>query len=271
MYSKNDYRYYLEHRMAEENYLAHYGVKGMKWHKHIKGEIDNIKYDLQQRQIGEVAKGNTVYDPQKNVIINRNNKARKLKHPNESSMTTNYRDWQSGDYKIKKRTSRSNLFKAINKVTKNGDTSSKEQVAERNRAAKKQTYKRMDDGYKENRESHVTTTKYDERGDQIRRTEYGSQANKTARKNSSNTKKKAKNPLAPKNQKVEITELKNTKTGEKYKSSKKPSKKIKNPLAPKNQKVEIITNKKKKRSKREAKWNKKMQNYGREILSEQKR
>lgn len=31
MYSKNDYRYYLEHRMAEENYLAHYGVKGMKW------------------------------------------------------------------------------------------------------------------------------------------------------------------------------------------------------------------------------------------------
>lgn len=34
MYSKNDYRYYLEHRMAEENYLAHYGVKGMKWKVH---------------------------------------------------------------------------------------------------------------------------------------------------------------------------------------------------------------------------------------------
>lgn len=33
MYSKNDYRYYLEHRMREENYLAHYGVKGMKWNK----------------------------------------------------------------------------------------------------------------------------------------------------------------------------------------------------------------------------------------------
>ena len=33
MYSKNDYRYYLEHRMAEENFLAHYGVKGMKWGK----------------------------------------------------------------------------------------------------------------------------------------------------------------------------------------------------------------------------------------------
>lgn len=32
MYSKNDYRYYLEHRLIEsDSYLAHYGVKGMKW------------------------------------------------------------------------------------------------------------------------------------------------------------------------------------------------------------------------------------------------
>lgn len=37
MYSKNDYRYYLEHRLAEsDDYLAHYGVKGMKWKKHLK-------------------------------------------------------------------------------------------------------------------------------------------------------------------------------------------------------------------------------------------
>lgn len=35
MYSRNDYRYYLEHRLAEsDDYLAHYGVKGMKWKKH---------------------------------------------------------------------------------------------------------------------------------------------------------------------------------------------------------------------------------------------
>ena len=31
MYSKNDYRYYLEHRMSEENHIAHFGIKGMKW------------------------------------------------------------------------------------------------------------------------------------------------------------------------------------------------------------------------------------------------
>lgn len=34
MYSKNDYRDYLEHRLAEsDDFLAHYGVKGMKWRK----------------------------------------------------------------------------------------------------------------------------------------------------------------------------------------------------------------------------------------------
>ena len=41
MYSKNDYRYYLEHRLAEsDDYLAHYGVKGMKWKHHLKKRIN---------------------------------------------------------------------------------------------------------------------------------------------------------------------------------------------------------------------------------------
>ena len=44
MYSKNDYRYYLEHRLEEsDDYLAHYGVKGMKWHKHKSGVKDWLK------------------------------------------------------------------------------------------------------------------------------------------------------------------------------------------------------------------------------------
>ena len=34
MHSRNDYRYYLEHQlMMSGDFLAHYGVKGMKWHK----------------------------------------------------------------------------------------------------------------------------------------------------------------------------------------------------------------------------------------------
>lgn len=47
MYSKNDYRYYLEHRMAEENYLAHYGVPGMKW-KHRKNSSGDLDFQFGQ-------------------------------------------------------------------------------------------------------------------------------------------------------------------------------------------------------------------------------
>ena len=43
MYSNNDYRYYLEHRLAEsDDYLAHYGVKGMKWKHHLKKAVNSI-------------------------------------------------------------------------------------------------------------------------------------------------------------------------------------------------------------------------------------
>ena len=32
MYSKNDYRYYLENQLAHsDDFLAHYGVQGMHW------------------------------------------------------------------------------------------------------------------------------------------------------------------------------------------------------------------------------------------------
>lgn len=43
MYSKNDYRYYLENQLAHsDDFLAHYGVKGMKWKQHKKGLEDLI-------------------------------------------------------------------------------------------------------------------------------------------------------------------------------------------------------------------------------------
>lgn len=49
MYSKNDYRYYLEDQLYHsDDFLAHYGIKGMKWKQHkspfrtynIKGELN---------------------------------------------------------------------------------------------------------------------------------------------------------------------------------------------------------------------------------------
>lgn len=40
MYSKNDYRYYLENQLVHsDDFLAHYGVKGMKWKQHVKKGI----------------------------------------------------------------------------------------------------------------------------------------------------------------------------------------------------------------------------------------
>lgn len=43
MYSKNDYRYYLESRLSDsDDFLAHYGVKGMKWKHHLKKAANSI-------------------------------------------------------------------------------------------------------------------------------------------------------------------------------------------------------------------------------------
>lgn len=51
MYSKNDYRYYLEARLTHsDNYLAHYGVKGMKWKKHQRSKPIDPDYRLLNRE-----------------------------------------------------------------------------------------------------------------------------------------------------------------------------------------------------------------------------
>lgn len=50
MYSRNDYRYYLENRlMHSDDFLAHYGVKGMKWHK--KKAYDESQYSNSEMTI----------------------------------------------------------------------------------------------------------------------------------------------------------------------------------------------------------------------------
>ena len=202
MYSKNDYRYYLEHRMAEENYLAHYGVKGMKWKVH---KINYNTGDTSGRGF-EISNNSTRQSYGIHYATYNKGKGKALVYTKQNPQEKN-----SGKF-VDKTKGRLNTF---------GDKSYKEVTLDLSKKKKK--------------------------------------------------KLKLKNPLAPKNQKVEVTDLKNEKTGEVYKSSKKKTKKSKNPLAPKNQKVEVITNKKKKRSKREAKWNKQMQNYGKEILSEKNR
>ena len=43
MYSNNDYRYYLENQLYHsDDFLAHYGVKGMKWKQRLAG-VNEVK------------------------------------------------------------------------------------------------------------------------------------------------------------------------------------------------------------------------------------
>ena len=146
MYSKNDYRYYLEHRLEEsDDYLAHYGVKGMKWRKHKAGlqtELSNIKTDLRNRGYGD--KDHTYIDP-----VNGKIKSRKTRKAGESSTEDlGFKDAVRGDYKIKKRTSKSKLFKGLKKVSGNKDYSKVEK-----RAAKERQKKKVDIAmYKVNRD-----------------------------------------------------------------------------------------------------------------------
>lgn len=124
MYSRNDYRYYLEHRLEEsDDYLAHYGVKGMKWKHHKNGlntELNNIKTDLRNRGYGD--KDHTYVDP-----VNGKIKARKTRRSGESKYESlGAKDYVRGDYKVKRRTTNSNLFKGLKKLSGNKDTSKAE-------------------------------------------------------------------------------------------------------------------------------------------------
>ena len=61
MYSKNDYRYYLEHRLAQsDDFLAHYGIKGMKWKKKKGGSdaIEKLKRLHRENQFEVYENGN---------------------------------------------------------------------------------------------------------------------------------------------------------------------------------------------------------------------
>ena len=84
MYSKNDYRYYLEHRLAQsDDFLAHYGVEGMKW-KNRKRKPDlygNSLFDTYYgdvRRPGQVEKALDKYKAKKTAreLVNKTHKYR---------------------------------------------------------------------------------------------------------------------------------------------------------------------------------------------------
>lgn len=51
MYSRNDYRYYLEHRLEKSNdFLAHYGVKGMRKGQHLPQVLAKLRAQANLKQ-----------------------------------------------------------------------------------------------------------------------------------------------------------------------------------------------------------------------------
>ena len=183
MYSKNDYRYYLEHRLEEsDDYLAHYGVKGMKWRKHKTGVKDWLKKQFSL---------NTPIAQNTKVVDNVQSKNKKMQ-----STGRDVNNILVGSIR------RQN--KPLNRV--------KRAISDRRKAGRSKV--------------------------------------------SSEPTVNSNNPIVRSAQKAASRTA--------YEKKKKRS-----GLKPKNQKVTVITDSKRKRSKKEAKWNNEMQSYGKEYLASQ--
>ena len=84
MYSKNDYRYYLENQlMHSDDYLAHYGVKGMKWKQHKVGVKINEPWEngskrsyieFNKQSLGPNAPKGAYYSDKIGIITNKKKK-----------------------------------------------------------------------------------------------------------------------------------------------------------------------------------------------------
>ena len=111
MYSKNDYRYYLETRLIHsDDFLAHYGVKGMKWHKRTGDQL---------KKAGEFLKDTFIDSPEQEWREDRIKKNQKKK--------------EKVDKKLKKRQDKIN--KKIEKLQK--DKKVKQLTSESKKRAKK--------------------------------------------------------------------------------------------------------------------------------------
>lgn len=147
MYSKNDYRYYLEHQLlTSDDYLAHYGIKGMKWKRHKVGfkELD--------------------------TVINRDQEAFYARNSQDSNRAL--RQMREAQKKYDK-----TLLGRVDKKTHG-----------------------------------LATSPY-----RILRNKARSNAEAKAREKAQSKRKKIRNSLAPRNQKVEITSFKSQRTGKDYK------------------------------------------------------
>ena len=114
MYSKNDYRYYLENQLTySDDFLAHYGVKGMKWKQHKFGLNDPKINGEARRNAGKVS---IVRQPNGNIqVVSTGNskrmagKASYAESPNKR--TSLYRDAHKSVFTIRGKEHMANIKK----------------------------------------------------------------------------------------------------------------------------------------------------------------
>ena len=94
MYSRNDYRYYLEHRAVQsDDFLMHYGVKGMKW-RHHKFKKPDVGFD--RSDLGTYVEFNRERDKNGNVVWADRIGVRKKGNKITAFNTTNDKYWKDG-------------------------------------------------------------------------------------------------------------------------------------------------------------------------------
>lgn len=110
MYSNNDWRYYLEHQLEQsDDYLAHYGVKNMKWgkRKQKNSRLYNIASNSIANTIGDTIVNNTVKTMKKTgktmkqkIADYKKKKKKKLSNPlapkNQTVEVISFKDKKTG-------------------------------------------------------------------------------------------------------------------------------------------------------------------------------
>lgn len=141
MYSKNDYRYYLENQLIHsDDFLAHYGVKGMKWKVHKNRIVRNEDWgDGAKRTYYQLNGKVGSYGDKVGIIKTNNRDERSISAFN----TKNRKYFRDGEKYTKKKLGRLSVEYAEDGAQYKLDLSSNKQ---RKRMRKKKTRQAVNEG-----------------------------------------------------------------------------------------------------------------------------
>lgn len=81
----------------DDIFIAHYGVKGMKWHKHLKSKLDLLKTKLNRKRLGLEADEVTDMYGKEKTIRRDNGRANSLSLPSGNYHTEDQRNSRRGN------------------------------------------------------------------------------------------------------------------------------------------------------------------------------